>query len=58
MVALIVVVGVRVVVAVEVVVVVVVAVEVVGVSACGSLVYEMTIAAIIHNLGPKALLIT
>ena len=30
----------------------------VGVSACGSLVYEMTIAAIIHNLGPKALLIT
>ena len=47
MVALIVVVGVRVVVAVEVVVVVVVAVEVVGVSACGSLVYEMTIAAII-----------
>ena len=58
MVALIVVVGVRVVVAVEVVVVVVVAVEVVRVSACGSLVYEMTIAAIIHNLGPKALLIT
>ena len=58
MVALIVVVGVRVVVAVEVVVVVVVAVEVVGVSACGSLVYEMTIAAIIHNLRPKALLIT
>ena len=58
MVALIVVVGVRVVVAVEVVVVVVVAVEVVGVSACGSLVYEMTIAAIVHNLGPKALLIT
>ena len=58
MVALIVVVGVRVVVAVEVVVVVAVAVEVVGVSACGSLVYEMTIAAIIHNLGPKALLIT
>ena len=49
MVALIVVVGVRVVVAVEVVVVVVVAVEVVGVSACGSLVYEMTIAAIIHT---------